>query len=115
MVVMATRATSKGFYSFIEENNHHDAWRLIVLVAIVAAVAVVSWLFYGREKSVSDPIQYVIDQEGARRTLLAAPNPPVHLSSAELQSRQALFSSPNTPRQLSVDEIEQRMRLLQAN
>ncbi len=40
---MAT--TSGGFYSYIQESGHHDVWKIIVLVFVVAVIVVLGWLF----------------------------------------------------------------------
>lgn len=40
-VVMADQ--SNNFYSYIQEKNHHDAWRIIVLVFVLAIIGLLSW------------------------------------------------------------------------
>lgn len=108
---MATKTASNGFYSYIDENNHHDLLRVIALIVVLAIIAVSSWFFMRPEETVFVP--QMVDEYATRQALLSQPNQPVDISGADLKSRQELLASPNLPTKMTVEEIEMRMRLLQ--
>lgn len=42
---MASKSTPGGFYDYIQKHNHHDVWRIIVLVFVLVIVVVVAWVY----------------------------------------------------------------------
>ncbi len=113
--VMASKSTQGGFYDYIEEHNHHDAWRMIVLVFVLVAIAILSWFFFGVEKPMPPPVSQVVDDQATRRELLMQSNMSESMTSAEIRDRQKLLDSRYSQAQFTVNEIESRMRLLQGN
>lgn len=50
---MATKPS--GFYSYIQESKHHDVWKIIVLVFVLAVAGVLVWLFSSGTTSAFPP------------------------------------------------------------
>lgn len=77
MVVMATKPD--GLYSYIIDNGHHDAWKVIVLVFALVVVVVLMWVYSTLVGTTDTSVPYYVPTKQVmtdvqREALMRAPS-----------------------------------------
>lgn len=60
MIVVGMTSKSQGFYSYILENNHHDVWKIIVLVLALVGIVVLMWVYSSLVGTTDTSVPYYV-------------------------------------------------------
>lgn len=94
-----------GFYSYIQDNGHHDAWKIIVLVFLAAGIVAIAWIFSADRADVPNKVPIPVRQpstvgEEKLRSIISTPSslPPMHptMTEAELRALLGKTAKPST-------------------
>ncbi len=106
MIVVGMASKSQGFYSYILENNHHDVWKIIVLVLALVGIVALMWVYSSLVGTTDTSVPYYVptkkttilqttDAQRAAALIKPSAVPPINLQMTAAQ-RRALLTKPST-------------------